>query len=211
MSEKELHKLSWDRFISGDEAALLELYNQHYLGIINYGRTITNDPDFVNDSFMDMLLEFWNKRHTLPSVDNVRSYLMTSFRRQILHRMDAEKRRLEKQFEAQEGLDPFQVSYEEHLVKIHSGHHLKERIERALNKLTERQIELIRLKFFEDLDYDEIAQRCSITKRTAYNIVYDAIKQLKEELYDDRHQLFSLNFPLVLAALLHLIHCKSVS
>jgi DNA-directed RNA polymerase specialized sigma24 family protein len=38
---------------------------------------------------------------------------------------------------------------------------------------------LLRLKFFEDLDYEEIACQCGITKRTAYNIIHSALRTLK--------------------------------
>lgn len=211
MSERELHKATWEKFTVGDETVLLELYNQHYLGIINYGRTIIEDREFVNDCFTDMLLEFWNKRLSLPGVENVRSYLMTSFRRTLLHRLEAEKRREIKHHESQGLYEAHEVSYEEHVIKVHGDHQRKERLAKALDKLTERQVELIRLKFFDDLDYDEIAEKCGITKRTAYNIIYDAIKLLKDDLYGNHHQLFSLGFSLVLAALYHLSCCKPIS
>ncbi|MNL43391.1 RNA polymerase sigma factor [compost metagenome] len=62
--------------------------------------------------------------------------------------------------------------------------------------LTEREKELIRLKFFDDLDYDEIAVKCGITKRTAYNITHDALKKLRESLKgkngEDYYSLFSI-------------------
>lgn len=201
MSERDLHTSTWKRFTSGDEGALLELYNQHYLGIINYGRTIVENGDLVNECFMDLLLEFWNKRHALPVVENVRSYLMTSFRRMIVHRLEAEKLREVKHLESQVFYEQHQASYEEYLIKIHSDHHLKARITKALGQLTDRQIELVRLKFFEDLDYDTIAERCGITKRTAYNIIYDAIKILKTELYGNEHQPSSFDLPLMLVLL----------
>ena len=99
MSERDSHKLVWNRFINGDEHALLELYNQHYLGLINYGSMLVNDKEFVNDCFMDMLVDFWKKHKTLPKVDNVRSYLMTSFRRHILHQIESDKKKLSKEIE----------------------------------------------------------------------------------------------------------------
>lgn len=184
MTESDPHRLVWKRFINGDENALLDLYSQHYLGLINYGRMIIDDRELVNDCFMDMLIQFWKKRETLKSVENVRSYLMTSFRRELLHKIEAEKKRDQKQVESQHLLEPYQISYEEYIIQVQTDKGIKEKISKALGQLTERQRELIRLKFFEDLDYEEIAVQCGITRRTAYNIIYDALKILKKELGD---------------------------
>ena len=43
-------------------------------------------------------------------------------------------------------------------------------------------MELIQLKFFEGLTYEQIAERSSQTVKTAYNTIYDAIKMLKKLL-----------------------------
>jgi RNA polymerase sigma factor (sigma-70 family) len=192
MSDSDSHKMVWEKFINGDENALLELYDHHYLGLINYGCMLIEDRELVNDCFMDMLIQFWNKRTTLPIVNNVRSYLMTSFRRVVLHKLESEKKREKKQKESLQSSEQYQISYEDYIVHMQSDKDLKIKIAAALNKLTERQLELIRLKFFEDLDYDDIAEKCRITKRTAYNIIYDAIKILKEELNDGQNNRFSL-------------------
>lgn len=200
MSDRDSHRLVWDKFIDGDENALLELYNQHYLGLINYGRMIIDDNDFVNDCFMDMLIDFWKKHKTLSKVDNVRSYLMTSFRRHILHKIESEKKRTKKEIESQRLSEQYEISTEDYIIRIQSDQGLKNRVTKALGHLTERQVELIRLKFFEDLDYDEIAEKCQITKRTAYNIIYDALQTLKEELQDDKQGGISMNLLLIVIA-----------
>jgi hypothetical protein len=48
-----------------------------------------------------------------------------------------------------------------------------------MDLLTDREKELLQLKFCGDLDYDEISARCGITKRTAYNIIYASLKTLR--------------------------------
>ena len=195
MLKREDHKLVWKKMITGDESALSNLYKQHYAGLINYGRTIIDDKDFVNDCFMEMLIEFWDKRSALPEVENVRSYLMTSLRRSILQALKLDKRRQTKYNELQQLSANHQWSYEEHLVKLQSDINLRTKITKAICKLSARQQELIRLKFFENLTYDEIASQCGITKRTAYNIIYDGIRILQAELYEDQNSSFLLNLP----------------
>ena len=52
----------------------------------------------------------------------------------------------------------------------------------ALKALSPKQIELIRLKFFENLSYKEIADISSQSIKTSYNTIYDAIKILRLKL-----------------------------
>ncbi len=195
MSEREDHTLVWKSIINGDVSALSKLYKQYYHGLINYGRTIIDNKDFVHNCFMEMLIEFWDKRSSLPEVENVRSYLMTSLRRAISHALKSDKRRQIKHIELQQISADHQWSYAEHLVKLQSDINLKIKIAKAIGKLSDRQQELIRLKFFENLSYDEIAGQCRITKRTAYNIIYDGLRILQAELYEDQNSSFLLNLP----------------
>jgi RNA polymerase sigma-70 factor (ECF subfamily) len=60
---------------------------------------------------------------------------------------------------------------------------LKKKLNKAFAKLTPRQKQLLQMKFFDDVDYDEIANVCNITRRTAYNIIHDSLKILRAELY----------------------------
>ncbi|MEO6684270.1 MAG: RNA polymerase sigma factor [Ginsengibacter sp.] len=197
MPTREDYKITWGKIKNGDEDALTELYQQHYLSLINYGRTIINDHDLVNDCFMQMLIDFWDKRNSLSAVENVRSYLMTSLRRAIIYKLETDKRRDLKQEESKAMDETHQWSYEEHLIKIQSNSNLKQKISRAMDKLTVRQKELVQLKYFDDLNYDEIAERCGITKRTAYNIIFDALKILKKELYTEQSSSFHSVFLLL--------------
>jgi RNA polymerase sigma factor (sigma-70 family) len=112
-----------------------------------------------------------------------------------LHALKSDKRRQIKHNELQQLSANHQWSYEEHLVKLQSDINLRAKIAKAMSKLTARQQELIRLRFFENLSYDEIAGQCGITKRTAYNIIYDGIRILQTELYDDQNSAFLLSLP----------------
>jgi RNA polymerase sigma factor (sigma-70 family) len=173
------HNEIWARLRAGDRDALLSLYNYHYVGLINYGIKLTGDRELTNDCITQILLRLWDKRQQLPMVENPRSYLLTCLR----HELFAERRAERKRAAGGRGLhragDGSEPSYEEYIIQLQTNKALAEKLTRALNKLSTREKELLRLKFFEDLDYDEIAARCGITKRTAYNTIHSALKMLK--------------------------------
>jgi len=74
------------------------------------------------------------------------------------------------------------LSYETLLVAFQLSEEKKENLREALKKLTKKQLEIIRLKFFENLSYAEIAARTSLKQRTVYNLIYEALRQLRETM-----------------------------
>lgn len=171
----------WCQLRDGNTDALSALYQLHYTGLINYGVKLTGDRDLANDCFTAVLLDLWEKRHTLPEVANVRAYLITCLHRRMLREIASGKKRQEHHQEAPSAREP-QWSHEDYLAAIEGNDAFTQVFAKAFRRLTQRQQQLLHMKFFEDLDYDHIALTCGITKRTAYNIIHDALKQLKLEL-----------------------------
>ena len=200
-------KETWRLFAAGSHDALNDIYKQHYLGLINYGIKLTDDRPYANDCIVEMLLGLWEKRDKLPEVENVRSYLLTCLRTVIFQKIRSEKIGEVKETYAQSLSEKNDLPYEDYITKLQSDSIIKARLSKSLNKLTDRQKELLAYRFFEDLDYDDIALKCGISKRTAYNIVYDALKILKEDLKkegkDGFYHLLSLINLGILSATLH--------
>lgn len=171
----------WCQLREGNTDALSALYQLHYVGLINYGVKLTGDRDLANDCFTAVLLDLWEKRNSLPDVTNVRAYLITCLHRRMMHEIASGRKRQERHLEVPDGQDP-EWSHEDYLSAIEGNDAFTQAFSAAFRRLTQRQQQLLRMKFFEDLDYDHIALTCGITKRTAYNIIHDALKQLKLEL-----------------------------
>lgn len=172
----------WEKMRLGDKQALFELYNNMYFHLIRFGLKINADDELVKDCVNQVFLNLWDKRARLNAVDNVKSYLMTSLRRCMLDqlaytdKMNAAVSRMGAEEESAE------LSYEEIMIAVQQDDELKHKLQLAIKQLTPRQMELIQLKFFEGLTYEQIAERNSQTVKTAYNTIYDAIKMLKKLL-----------------------------
>jgi RNA polymerase sigma-70 factor (ECF subfamily) len=192
------HADIWARLKNNDQQALLALYNKHYIGLINYGIKLTKNRELTNDCITQILLRLWDKRNELPPVENVRAYLLTCLRRELFNELRLENSRIARHRALQKETDQTELPYDEYIIRLQTNKALKDKLARAMEKLTGREKELLQLKFFEDLDYDEIALQCGISKRTAYNIIHNAIKTLKTGLVTNRpsnsllHNVFSL-------------------
>jgi RNA polymerase sigma-70 factor (ECF subfamily) len=179
MPSKTSHIESWIQLQKGHKQALCEIYNQHYIGLMNYGIKLTGRRDLTRDCITQILLRLWDNRSKLPCVENVRSYLLTSLRRELIGEIKMEGNRSLKNRLFGQSIQTAEAPYEEYIVELQHNKEMKEKLMNAVAQLTQREKELLKLKFFEDLDYDEIAARCNITKRTAYNIIHQSLKSLR--------------------------------
>lgn len=171
----------WECMLKGDKNAFLTIYQNHYTSLFHYGFGLTRDRELTKDCIQELFLEIWNTKATLKTeVDNVRGYLFTWLRRKISKTLAClhKERLVEKETSV---LDSFEWSYEELLISFQQTEEKKESLKKALTKLTKKQIEIIRLKFFENLSYAAIADKTSLSTRTVYNIIYEAIRHLRED------------------------------
>lgn len=181
MDALEKNQQNWAAFIRGDEHAFHELYKTHYAALINYATKLTGQRSQANEYVIETLIALWHKRAELGEVTNVRSYLISCIKRTIYQTLRADKRRTGREEEAARRNANEELSYEDYLAKTQMAGLVKKKLMAAMTKLTDRQKELLELRFFEGLDYDEIASKCGISKRTAYNIIFDAVVVLKKE------------------------------
>lgn len=145
----------------------------------------------TRDSINQLFLRLWDKHLQLPFVENVRSYLLTALKRELLARNRSAGLAVLKHQRFYGDLDSQQPSFEECLVRLQEKEEVINKIKKALSYLTDREKELIRLRFFDDLGYDEIARQCQISKRTAYNIIHAGLNTLRRHLSsDERGNLF---------------------
>ena len=172
----------WNNMVNGDREAFLVIYHNHYRALFYYGFSLTADRELTKDCIQELFLDIWNTRPTLnKEVDNVQSYLFTWLRRKISR---TQSRLLkEKSYEqSREVNDTKEFSYEELLIAFQQTEEKKEQLSRALDTLTKKQLEIIRLKFFENLSYAAISEKTSLTTRTVYNLIYEAISRLRESM-----------------------------
>ena len=162
--------------VKGDKEAFLAIYHNHYRALFYYGFSLTADRELTKDCIQELFLDIWNTRPTLnKEVENIQSYLFTWLRRKISRTQSRLLR--EKLYERSgEAGDNKEFCYEELLIAFQQTEEKKEHLGRALGTLTKKQLEIIRLKFFDNLSYAEISEKTSLTTRTVYNIIYESIK-----------------------------------
>jgi RNA polymerase sigma-70 factor (ECF subfamily) len=168
--------LLWDRMRYGDSAALQELYNTFYQYLFGAGFKLCLNRELTKDCIQDLFLSIWTKRAKIPQVSSVGAYLRICLRRKIIDALKKEQL-LENSVSSDDYEQEF--SFEDVIIAFQTQQETKQRLEKALLQLTKKQKEVIRLRFFENKNFEEIAQILNSESRTIYNHMYEAMKLLR--------------------------------
>jgi RNA polymerase sigma factor (sigma-70 family) len=164
----------WCNLLNGDQEALAFFYTKYTDWLLRYGLSLTCNRELVQDAIQELFINIWNRRQNLSQPDSVKYYLMVSIRRIILK--DIKNSRLSTDLSADEALCykyGEDVSIEEDLYA---------QLQNAVRSLPPRQQEVIFLKFFEKLSYEQITAITGLDYQILRNTIYRAIKSLRGQL-----------------------------
>jgi RNA polymerase sigma factor (sigma-70 family) len=169
--------LLWESFREGDREAFATLFRTHYELLYRYGGKFTSNPTHLEDTIQELFVELWQAKNRTPVV-SVRAYLLKSLKYKLLKAY--RKTREIVPITEEDGI--FEWSHENFLIAAEEDAEKKRRILRALEQLTPRQKEIIYLKYYQDLSYDEVSEIMNINYQVARNLLYQAIRSLKNRL-----------------------------
>jgi RNA polymerase sigma factor (sigma-70 family) len=171
----------WESLKAGDIGALEALYNSHVGSLYKYGMVLCQDEDKVKDTIHDLFLSFWTNRQGLSIPDSGKAYLMVSLRRRIFDK--GPKSNL--QISPLEDAGPDQDSTpdpEESWILSEEEAERTQKLTRAMTRLSERQREIIHMKYFQQMEYEDIAQVMALNYQSARNLVNRALMALRREM-----------------------------
>jgi RNA polymerase sigma-70 factor (ECF subfamily) len=181
MEEKLHEKWLWQEIRYGNEEALNQLYMRVFDGLFRFGIQVMRDRSQTLQYIDEVFIDIWIKQKRLPEVENVQGYLFIIFRRKVFHHLKVLS--TSKTVLTMDGQEDVQEdSYEEILIALQTTEEMRIRVSGALQKLTGRQKELIRMRYYDELPLEEISRKAGISLRTVYNTLHNAIVSLREEL-----------------------------
>ncbi|WP_051350059.1 RNA polymerase sigma factor [Dyadobacter alkalitolerans] len=180
IQQEEKEVLLWHEMLAGNVAAFEMLIDVTYDLLFQYGNKFCRDRELIKDCIQDVFLEIWEKKGSLNPEIPPKAYLLASLRRR-LHRMVQKNRMLFlDHLLPDEGFDI--GFYAEHsFIESEHDQQLASQITHMLNGLPKRQKEAVYLKFFEDMDRDEIAAIMEIHPQSVSNLLQTAFKFLKTQ------------------------------
>lgn len=156
---------------------------QSYDHLFRFGLRMIPDGSIAMECINELFTEVWNRRERLPEVEQVSGYLFVIFKRKLSRRVSRRQPVLSLPEEDMLSFPHNDSSYEDLLIAMQSEEERKMKVRMALGKLTGRQKELIRLRYYDDLSLEEISEKLQISLRTIYNTMHTAISTLRKELH----------------------------
>ncbi|MGN6420260.1 MAG: RNA polymerase sigma factor [Pseudobacter sp.] len=182
MTDEEINIEYWKQIRTGNKQALFDLYNNTYFHLVRFGLKITANDELVKDCVTQLFLQLWDKHQRLNEVQQVRAYLFTSLKRMLIDKLVYYSKTDKAIHKLTDKELSEELPYEEIIIRVQHDEELREKLHRAIEQLTPKQKELIRLMFFEGLTYEQVAATTELSIKTAYNTIYNAIKILRKEL-----------------------------
>lgn len=172
----------WITFLKGDDVALAHIYRSYAPKLFNYGRQFTPHDSLVQDAIQDVFFQLVDNRNKLGVAQSVKFYLFASFRRILLRSLKKENKYVGKGYWEEQGflimVDPDFFVVDGYLTDAQ-----KELLKNSCNALPVRQREIITMRFFENMDYAEIAEIMGLANaKTVRTMLYRGLNRLAEEL-----------------------------
>jgi RNA polymerase sigma factor (sigma-70 family) len=189
-------KFLWQSIREDNELSFSILYKKYTKLLYNYGMHSCHDHELVMDCLQELFASLWSNRKSSTNVYAVNAYLFKSFRRLLVKKLKWRNRfslslenREERYFEI---VLPADHSMEQEEFEAER----MKKLTKCMSALTKRQREALFLKFYNNLNYNDIASIMDLQVDSVYNIISKALDCL-------RHQLTSGTWLLITALLLH--------
>lgn len=166
----------WEEFLNGDQEAFGALFKNNYRHLFQYGSKISHNTPLLEDAIQELFMEIWKNRNAVPSI-SVKAYLLKALKYKLLRELSKNNPTDYRDEIAEDGV--FELGHEAFLVAKQEDEEKTQKVIRSLQQLSNRQKEIIYLKFYQNLSYDEVSEIMNINYQAARNLLYQAIKALK--------------------------------
>lgn len=167
----------WIHMLPGDHLALDAIVKRHYNLLYQYGCKFTRDASQVKDCIQDMFLYIWQRRHAINETASVEHYLMKALRRRL-------ERALSKTG-ATQGIGFLEfadtgATPDDKIIQQEQKTVLADKIKQCILQLSNRQQEIIYLRFYLNTSPADIADIMQLNRQSVYNLLHDALNKLRQ-------------------------------
>ena len=192
MSTSDGQDENWNHFINdGDLGALSKIYYHYFDLLYSYGMKHSVEKQAVEDAIQDLFMNLIKLRKNIGNVKNLPGYLVSAFRRQLFLDQNNHKRTI-----LSENIPEVQFEYFRTQEEDIPEHEIQEKlyltIKQCIGKLTNKQQEIIYLRFEGGVPYEEIAEMLQISVGSCYKSVHRSIKSVRceaEKILGNGHNL----------------------
>ena len=177
LTDNEKDILLWNQFKNGDENSFVALFRNYYSRLSNYGGKFCTEPELVEDCIQELFVDIW-RTNGKADIISFNAYIFKAFKFKLIKQLA--KKSKTAPLDGDFSDTTFDLSHENFLINNELDFNRKEKILNAFQELAPRQKEIIYLKFYQGLSYEEVSEIMQINYQAARNLTYQSIKMLKK-------------------------------
>ncbi len=168
----------WNDILEGNIDSLGLLYKRYYIPLFLFGKKVSDRHDLAEDSVQDLFFKIWKKRENLGRTFSTRSYIYAAYRRLLLDKIKLDSKK--SYFNTTE--NQTQSCVQELIINNEINSEQISMIKNEIDKLPARQKEIIFLRFFNGLNYQEIAEILNINYQSVRNSIHKALTTIRKSI-----------------------------
>ena len=173
---QKISKVLLAKLKSGSDQAFEELYNSYREPAIRFCNSILKDTEESENIIQEVFIKIWNRRSTINPELNFTSYLFTIIKNRVFdHLKEMKKNEFLREKFWEKVLEYKAIDNE-----IEEERYAK--INKAVENLSVKRKEIIKLNYEEGKSYEEIANQLNISKNTVKNQLVKAKQVIRRQL-----------------------------
>ncbi|MGI8601290.1 MAG: RNA polymerase sigma-70 factor [Chitinophagaceae bacterium] len=190
-TQNEIHLLQ--QIIEGDTLAFREFYELYQGKIFLFAYRLTKSKHDAEEIVQEVFVKLWEKREQIKIEKNIQGYIFQMTRNMILNgfrKAAIDKKVQQKIYDNMQALRSPTVDgmFHKELERLH---------QLAIKKLAPQQRKIYLLSREEELSYEKIAEKLSISKNTVRNTMINSLRSIREDL-SNHHDLNCLIMAIIL-------------
>ena len=161
-----------------DDQSFEFLFRSHFKGLCQFAIGYVKDEEAAREIVQDSFVSLWMKRDSIDLSKPVKTYLSTTVRNKCLNYL-RDTRKFSGELLALENLSE-SATYEQPDKLIEQD--IREQIDAAISELPEKCREVFILNRFENLKYQQIADKLGISVKTVETQMSKALRRLRIRL-----------------------------
>lgn len=167
-------ELECDIFMKGNEAAVSSINKVYVDRLYGYGMHMCRNHYMVMECLLDLYRRLWKKNESAPDIRSIKRYLFKSFRGLLIRRIIEHRKSItvlqeHEIFELELAIDSGPMENET------GGAHTN-RLVTGVQSLTRDQREVIYLKLYNRLSYNEIAEITGLQIDSVHDLASKALE-----------------------------------
>jgi RNA polymerase sigma-70 factor (ECF subfamily) len=161
-----------------DERTLERLFRDHFTGLCQFAVGYVKDGEAAKEIVQEAFVNLWEKRDTIDLSKPVKSYLSASVRNRCLNHL-RDHRKFSNDLLALENLSG-ETAFGQSDKMVESD--IKRQVSKAIDELPEKCREIFMLSRYENLKYQQIADKLRISVKTVETQMSKALQHMRLRL-----------------------------